>query len=252
METRTSMQTDVIAQLIALQELDRVRDRLQRRLDEVPQKLRKHTDAIAALEGALQEQERLLLHLRADTGRAELDLKVKEEEREKIKRNMNAPKLSNREYEILQEQLAGVLADISSLSDKALKGMEGIATAEATLADLRGKREESGMLHAAEKEKLEGALSGVTAELEKRTAERAAMTPAIDREALEVYERVRRKHPDALAVMDGTIDRAAGRIANDVHCAACYIGITPNDAVQVLGRKRLVQCKSCVRVLYVP
>ncbi len=252
MDTRIGMQTDVIAQLIALQELDRVRDRLQRKLDEVPQRLRKHTDAIAALDAAVAEQERLLLHLRSETARAELELKVKEEEREKIKRNMNAPKLSNREYEILQEQLAGVLADINSHSDKALKGMDGIAGAETTLADLRGRREESARLHATEKERLEGALAGVTAELENRTAERAAMTPAIEREPFEVYERVRRKHPDALAVMDGTIDRAAGRIGNDVHCAACYIGITPNDAVQVLGRRRVVQCKSCVRILYVP
>ena len=34
--------------LVKLQELDRVRDRLQRKLDAVPKKLKSHTDGIAA------------------------------------------------------------------------------------------------------------------------------------------------------------------------------------------------------------
>ena len=42
----------------------------------------------------------------AESDRAELEVKSKEEEREKIKRQMNAPKLSNREYEMLQEAMA--------------------------------------------------------------------------------------------------------------------------------------------------
>ena len=55
-----------------------------------------------------------------------------------------------------------------------------------------------------------------------------------------------------MSIVDGTIDRAAGRIGNDLHCSACYMTITANDGVRVLARKEVVQCKSCVRVLYVP
>ena len=88
--------------------------------------------------------------------------------------------------------------------------------------------------------------------VERLAVERREKIREVSTDALQTYERVRRKHKDALALVEGTIDRAAGRIGNDLHCSACYMTITANDAVKVLGRKELVTCKSCVRILYVP
>jgi predicted nucleic acid-binding Zn-ribbon protein len=243
---------DVIEHLVKLQELDRARDRLQKRLDEVPKKLERHTSAIAALDREIEEQERLAQRQRADADRAELEVKTKEEQRERAKKRMNAPKLTNREYELLQEELAGVLADIHSLTDKAIKGLEAASVAEKRVLELRAQREQADALYRAEKEKLEGGLSGVKGELEGLDRERAAFVREIDAEPLQIYERVRAKNPMAMARVDGTIDRVAGRIGNDLHCSACYIAVTPNDAVHVLARRKIVQCKSCVRILYVP
>ena len=252
MEAKTGMGTDVIEQLSRLQQIDRPLDRLQSPLDQVPVKLKEHTDRLASLEAQVAEQEQILIHARAEADRAELEVKTREERREKIKGQMNAPKLSAREYEVLREELAGVLADISSLSNVALAAIERAEAAETRTAELKAERTEAQQAYEAAREKLEGSLSGVKEELAKHTAERNGFAEGIDGEALQVYERVRRKHQDALAVVDGTIDRAAGRIGNDLHCAACYMTITANDAVQVLEAKRLVQCKSCVRILYVP
>jgi predicted nucleic acid-binding Zn-ribbon protein len=246
------MDTDVIEQLIRLQELDRVRDRLQRRLDEVPIKLRSHTDRIAALESELAEQEVSLRSLRAEADRAELEVKAKEADREKYKRQMNAPKLSNREYQALQEQLAGVLADINSLSDKALSALERASETEDQATALQSELETARAAHAEAKEKLESALTGVRSDLAAKDEERKEFVAGVGMEPLAVYERVRRKHKDALAIVEGTIDRAAGRIGTDLHCSACFMTITANDAVQVLRRNRVIQCKSCVRILYVP
>lgn len=242
---------DVIDQLVKLQELDRARDRLQKRLDEVPRKLERHTSAIGALDREIEEQERTAQRQRADADRAELEVRTKEEQRERVKKRMNAPKLTNREYELLQEELAGVLADIHSLTEKAIKGLEGAAEAEKSVAELRAKRAEADAAYRAEKEKLEGGLAGVRSELDALDAERAAFLPEVEAEPLQIYERVRVKHPVAMARVDGMIDRVAGRIGNDLHCSACYMAVTPNDAVRVVGRK-VVQCRSCVRILYVP
>ena len=243
---------DVIAQLIRLQELDRIRDKLQRRLDQVPVRLKSHTDAIRALEDALSAQEQLHWAAKAESDRAELEVKSKEEEREKIKRQMNAPKLSNREYEMLQEAMAGVLADINSHTDQAVKAMQRAEEAETQVTDLKGQLDKARTEYAEAKEKLESGLGDVTGDLAKRDRERKEKVKDVSSDALQVYERVRRKHKDALALVEGTIDRAAGRIGNDLHCSACYMTITANDAVKVLGRKEIVTCKSCVRILYVP
>ena len=252
MESKTGMGTELIGQLAKLQQMDRARDRLQKRLDQVPVKLKEHTDTIARLEAALAEQEALVRASRAEADRAELEVKAREETRETIKVRMNAPKLTNREYEVLQEQLAGVLADINSYSDQALKGLDAVAEADTNVAQFRKELAEARAAYEAARDKLEGSLQDVKEELEKRTAERQEHVSHIAGEAVLVYERVRAKHPDAMAVVEGTIDRAAGRIGNDLHCSACYMTITANDAVQVLEGKKLIRCKSCVRILYVP
>jgi predicted nucleic acid-binding Zn-ribbon protein len=250
MEAKTSMESS-IALLVKLQGIDRARDRLQKRLDQVPIKLREHTDAIADLERSIAVQAHVQRVARAEADRAELEVRAGEAKRERYKAQMNAPTLSAREYDVLREQLAGVLADINSHSDIALKAMEAAGAADTLTAELEVQREQAQAAYEAARAKLEGSLGDVRAELARLDAEREAFTPVIPAEALAVYERVRTKHRNALALVEGTIDREAGRIGNDLHCSACYITITSNDAVKVLESK-LIQCKSCVRILYVP
>ena len=216
----------------------------------MPVKLRVHTDRIASLESSILEQETQLRTIRAEADRAELEVKTQEEHREKIKRQMNAPKLTNREYEVLQEELAGVLADINSMSDKVLKGLDEAGQIEEKVGELRTELEEARETHRSAKEELEGSLSDVREQLDRRGAERKELAGDVGAEALGIYERVRIKHKEATAAVEGTIDRAAGRIGNDLHCSACYMSVTANDAVHVLGRRRVIQCKSCSRILY--
>jgi predicted nucleic acid-binding Zn-ribbon protein len=245
------METDIIEPLLRLQEKDRVCDRFQRKLDDVPVKLRAHTDRIASLESSITEQETQLRAIRADADRAELEVKTQEEHREKIKRQMNAPKLTNREYEVLQEELAGVLADINSQSDKVLKGLEEAGQIETQVAEMGTELDQARETYLKAKEELEGSLSDVRAQLDQRSKERKELAGEVGAEALAIYERVRIKHKEATAAVEGTIDRAAGRIGNDLHCAACYMSVTANDAVHVLARRRVIQCKSCSRILFV-
>ncbi|MHC4941245.1 MAG: zinc ribbon domain-containing protein [Planctomycetota bacterium] len=251
MDQKVGMETDVIEQLIKLQEIDRKRDRLQKKLDDVPVKLKGHTDAIAGFEREIEDLRSQHQVHRTEADREELDVKSLEEQREELKRKMNAPGLGNREYQALQDQLTGVLADINSHSDVAIKAIaagEELSTQIAALEEQLGKAQEA---YQAARDKLEGTLEPTKADLEKRDGERSEYLPSVNVEALQVYERVRKKHKEALSFMDGTIDRAAGRMGNDLHCSACYMTVTANDALRVLARKELVQCKSCVRILYV-
>jgi predicted nucleic acid-binding Zn-ribbon protein len=238
--------------LVKLQEMDRVRDRLQRKLDQVPKKLKSHTDAIAQLEQDMEARTATAMQSRADADRAELEVKSKEERRETIKLQMNAPKLSNREYEVLRDELAGVLADINSLSDVALKGMEKATAAEEERSQLEEELATRRAAYEKAKAELEGSLSDVQGDLDRRNAERKEFIKQIPMEPLKEYERVRRKHADAMALVEGDVDRAANRMGADLHCSACYMTITANDAINVIGRTGILHCKSCVRILYVP
>lgn len=249
---KTTMEPDVMGRLLKLQDLDRKRDRLQRKLDEVPVKLGAQREAVEAADGALSEHRSLLQVLRTETQRTELEMAEKESARDKVKTMMNAPKLTAKEYSVLQEQLAGVLADISSLTDRAVAAMERIEEAEKRLTELQGELEAAQGRHDQEKEKLEGSLSGVRGELEELNTRRKDLASPIPADILSSYERVRRKHKQALSAIAGTLDRVAGRIGNDLHCSNCYMSIPANDALEVLAGKKLLSCKSCGRLLYVP
>jgi predicted nucleic acid-binding Zn-ribbon protein len=247
----TSKDVDVIEQLIQLQKLDRKRDRLQRKLDEVPVKLKKYTEALAQYETALEEQQDVARSARAESDRAELEMKSKEELREKYKLQINAPKLTKREYEVVQEALAGVIADIRSFESQAIQAMQRAEEAETKRAEIEKERDALREEYEAAREKLEGSLSGVKEDLAKLDAERSAFVEGIDMEPLHIYERVRGKHKDALAALEG-VNRDTVRLGSDIHCSACYMACTANDAIKVIGRKSIIQCKSCVRILYVP
>jgi predicted nucleic acid-binding Zn-ribbon protein len=247
-----SKDTDVIEQLIRLQDIDRKRDRLQRKLDEVPVKLKRFTDALTEFNSALEEQRALALAARAESDRAELEVKTKEEQREKYKLQMNAPKLTKREYEVVQEALAGVIADIRSFETQAIQAIQRAEEAEAKRDAIVKERDALQAEYDAARGRLEGSLTGVKEDLEQLDARRSGFIEEItETETLHVYERVRVKHKDALAALEG-VDRNSTKLGNDIHCSACYMACTANDAIQVLGRKRVVQCKSCVRILYVP
>ncbi len=242
---------DVVERLLKLHNLDRVCDRLQKRLDQVPIKLKVHTDTISGLERELAELDAQYKGSRAAGERHELEVATSEGRRDKVRQAMNAPKLSSRQYTTLQEEMAGLLSDISSSTDKALVSLDDAKELENQTATKKEELAKAKEVYEAKKAELEGALGDVRADLETRTKERAEYSAGIDPDPKAIYERVRRKHKDALAVVDGTIDRAVGRIGNDLHCSSCYMTITANDAVQVLARAKVIQCKSCVRILYV-
>ncbi len=242
---------DVVEKLLRLHEIDRVCDRLQKRLDQVPIKLKAHTDAIAGLEGELAELDVQHRKSHAEGERHELEVATNEGRRDKVRQAMNAPKLSSRQYTTLQEEMAGLLSDISSSTDKAIVSLEDVKETESQTATKKEELAKAKEVYEAKKADLEGSLGDVRGELETRLKERAEYSAAVDPDSKSIYARVRRKHKDALAAVDGTIDRAIGRIGNDLHCSSCYMTITANDAVQVLARAKVIQCKSCVRILYV-
>ncbi|MEE8104363.1 MAG: hypothetical protein V3T86_02380 [Planctomycetota bacterium] len=241
---------DVIAGLLKLHDMDRKIDRLQKKLDQVPIWLKAHTDAITELEGKVAEEKGAVLAARAESKRNELEVDTKEAQRDKVRSLMTAPKLSMREYQTLQEQMAGLLADINSCTEQTVVTMDRAKELEEGVAAHQAELEKAKTAYDEKKVELEAPLADVRADLEKRKVEREEYVHTLNPDATSSYARVRVKHADAMSAIDGTIDRAAGRIGNDLHCSACYMAVTSNDAVKVIGGSELMRCKSCTRILY--
>jgi len=95
--------------------------------------------------------------------------------------------------------------------------------------------EEGFKAKAAETEKAVGTLR---TEKEQHSTRRNAVIGAIPREALTLYDRIRRRKPQAMVqVLDGT-------------CLGCHVRIPPQLYNETLRAERLLQCPNCTRIIY--
>jgi predicted nucleic acid-binding Zn-ribbon protein len=169
----------------------------------------------------------------------QLQLKSAESKIRDLEGKLNACK-TNREYQTLKEQIAADGMAMKVLEDEILEALEridalkpAVPAAEAALEAVRKSLAEAKARVDAETGRLTGEVARVRAELE-------AVEKELADEVREKYERVvKHKGADGMAPADGQT------------CGGCFQQITGN-MLSDLMLGRLVTCRSCGRLLYVP
>jgi predicted nucleic acid-binding Zn-ribbon protein len=226
----------------ALRELHRIHQQLAElrdRLERGPKQVRAREANVAQLEAKLAEARERAKQTQMAVDRKQLDLKSGEQKVVDLRVKLNAAS-SNREYQALVEQIAAAEMAGSVLQDEILEGLEkadqlamAVKEAEKNLAAGRQELEKSrqaidasGAMHRADLNRLEGELA---------QAEKALPT-----DVKTDYQRiVRSKGADSLAA------------AEDGVCTGCGQQITLNMQNE-LKLSKLVFCKACGRLLYLP
>ena len=216
-------------------QLEDVRERLERG----PKQIKGGENRLQALEKAVAAAKDTLKRTKLTIHEKELNLKEREGRILDIRGRLNSCS-TNKEYQAYIEQIAAdeqansVLADeIIDLFDKATNEENAIKSAEAEFqkcqSDLDGVRRRI----ADERDGLERELARLAEEL--RSAEEA-LPPEVKND----YQRVVKAHGDeALAPLDAEC------------CGGCNQRITA-QMVNELAMDRIVFCKSCGRILYLP
>jgi uncharacterized protein len=220
--------------------------RLHRQLSDLTERLHRGPRQVGAAEANVQHREELLTKarneakaLRVAADQQQLQLKSGEDKVKELRHKLNAA-ASNREYQILLEQIAADEMTNSVLADEILEGLEKIdahqkdvAEAEAALSAAKQKAEQ---IHD-EVAKQEPLLAADVARIEAELQQTEATLPDDIRE---LYGRiVRQKGEDALAMVENQF------------CGGCNQQIPLNMLNRVmLGQP--VFCKTCGRLLYLP
>jgi uncharacterized protein len=226
----------------ALRELHRIHQQLAElrdRLERGPKQVRAREANVAQLEARLAEARERTKQTQMAADRKQLDLKSGEQKVVDLRVKLNACS-SNREYQALLEQIAAAEMAGSVLSDEILEGLEKID-------QLTGLAKEAEKNLAAGKQELEKARRGVEesaatirTDLSRLEAELVQAERALPADFKADYQRVvRSKGPDSLAVADDGV------------CTGCGQQITLNMQNE-LKLSKLVFCKSCGRLLYLP
>lgn len=227
-------------QIVTLESLANI-DAELRRLDE---QITQDTNTLAALKA---EQKKLEEKLGADRASvADMD-KVRSElvaesrqmatqldrSREKLGRTRNEREANAAQREVeevrkLQRDREDEIQKISTLADSARKSIgETEAQLQKVLAEL-GEKEDA----------ISSKVGSVTAERDRKAAERAGIAKKVAPMTLRRYEQVRQRKGTAIAkTTDGT-------------CQACHMSVPPMLFQKLMRGEAFDQCPSCNRILY--
>src|SRR3954452_1638446 len=226
----------------ALRELHHIHTRLadlRDRLERGPKQVRAREANVKQLEVKVAEARDRAKQMQMALDRKQLDLKSGEQKVMDLRVKLNGAN-SNREYQSFLEQIAAAEMAGSVLSDEILEGMERVDQ-----LNVGGKEAENNL--AAGKQELDKARQAVDSsaatirgDLARLEAELATAENALPGDMKADYQRVvRSKGADSLAAADDGV------------CVGCGQQITLNMQNE-LKLSKLVFCKSCGRLLYLP
>ena len=227
----------------ALRELHRIHQQLgdlRDRLERGPKQVRLREASVTQLEAKLAEAKEKAKQMQIAADRKNLELKSGEQKVFDLRAKLNAAS-SNKEYQALLEQIAAAEMAGSVLSDEILEAFEkidqlrhrgqGSRTSNSPPASRNWRKARRAVQDTA---------ASITADIKRLEAELATAEKSLPADLKADYQRVvRSKGADSLA------------IADDGTCTGCGQSITLNMQNE-LRLAKLVFCKSCGRILYLP
>lgn len=212
---------------------------LHGRLERGPQQIRIRELSAKRLSDELNEAREKVKQTRMAVDRKQLDLKTGENKIVDLKAKLNACS-SNKEYQALLEQISAAEMANSVFADEILEGMDKIDQLE-VLVVAADKNFAAGQQDLDKvKRQVEGTADAIRGDVARFEAELAKAEASLPPEFRVDYVRVvRGKGADGLAV------------AEDGVCGGCGQQITLNMQNELM-LSRLVPCKNCGRLLYMP
>jgi predicted nucleic acid-binding Zn-ribbon protein len=226
-----------LERVVELQRMDSLAAELEKEIATLP----KH---IAAIEKQLDSHVRKLEADRAvlaanlkERKSQESDIQTHQQKISKLRDQMMSAK-TNEQYRAFQHEIEYCEQAIRKCEDRILELMEesdnldsNVRVAETSLAQEKALVER-------EKASARERTSIDQRKLAEIRAARAALVPEIAREALDAYDRLRKRTP--IAVSDATEGR----------CSACHLELRPQVMQQLRKNDQLLLCENCHRILY--
>lgn len=226
-----------ISVLEALQQIDMELNELELHLKDYP-------DKISTLEDEIRSSKEILENL---ISQKDEFIKVRSGFENEISQNQENIKKSeeklfeiktHKEYQALQKEITETKRLNSELEEKLLEEMEKIENLDKEIAE---KTEQLEKKETENKEKISEyqlELDEVKVAYEPKKHEKEEKIQALDPEILPLYEKIRKKNGEVLAV------------AKNETCTGCHMNIPAQMFNEILTLTRIIQCPSCQKILY--
>lgn len=235
----TTEASEILERLLQLAAHDARIQRLDEDLARAPAALAEHEAAAQSLAAKADAVSKKTLVLKAQVKLRENELKSHEQKIAKLKQQSTDVR-TNKEFMAFRSEIANTQAEADRLSGEILRILEVVQQAEAKVQSLQGERQRELDAMAKARERVEEDQRGIRADRDALVRGRVHCLEGIPAQALDLYERARQARGHGLAPLEGT------------YCSACGDLQTRNDVYIVQNRTRLMPCKGCNCLLYLP
>lgn len=239
------MKADPFVQLrlLDLQALDSALDRLAHRRKTLPQlvEIAKLDGLLDTLRGDIVLAETAVSDLQRELDKAETDIEqVRTRKKRDEERLASGAITVPKQLEELQHEVATLAKRQSDLEDAELEVMERMEEAQARVDELTASRTEHETARGVMVDEREAAFGEIDAEVQAKTAERAAVATEIPADLLALYEKVR-----ASAGGIGAAAIARGR------CEGCHLDLMNNEKTEYRNAPtdEVLRHESCSRIV---
>ncbi|MEQ8821239.1 MAG: C4-type zinc ribbon domain-containing protein [Sumerlaeia bacterium] len=192
----------------------------------VQRRAKNYDDAQAALAKQQEDRKSIEQELRACT--------------EELKRSQARQMMvkTSKELHAISKQIENLTAKMTTLEERATGILERQQSIEAKVKETQAALEEEKRHASQERERIRGQVQEKKNRLVALNKARDKSATKVPAEALEVYERIRKRHPrDPVVVVRGG------------SCGGCHFSILPNMLVVVHKGEEIATCDNCSRIL---
>lgn len=223
--------------LSELHDLHLKHEGVQSRLRRGPTQIEARKKVVKAKQQALEEAQAKHQRLKMDADARGLQLRTNEARIEELKLKLNTA-ASNKEFNLIKEQIEADTVANSVLEDEILEALERVDDMSGKVAEAEQAVVEAEKQAKLISEQVAAAEPGLRSDAEKLAGMIREVERSIPGEVSEQYRRLVQAHgADALASVTNSV------------CNQCYVGVTQEMQVK-LNTGMVLFCKSCGRMLY--
>ena len=228
-----------IATLVKLQKIDAEAQKIQSFLNEIPVRIEILDERLEKFVRSVDEDENIISELNKKYRTYESDVQINLGKIQKSQDKLRSAK-TNKEYQSSLKEIDDIKSKNSRIEDEMLEFLERIEDAEKDLNEQKQRYSQIVDDTKREKDSLNRDTERCQKDLARLGSDRDVVTESLDGAILDIFNRVKAKQPDAVAIAE----------VKDEVCQGCNLNIPPQMYIDLQHRNSLKNCPSCERIIY--
>ncbi len=224
--------------LISLQNCDINIDKIEKEMAEIPSKISRLEENFAKTKEKIEEIKNELNKIRIDRKNKEIELETKDSAIKKHQKELYAIK-TNKEYSILQNEIAVLKKDASKIEDAILEIMESTERLTREHEEEQKNLQKEEQIMKEQIKKFEENKKNLFDDLSIRKKERENLAVKVLPVTLDRYEQIRR-NKQGLAIVN----------IKQNTCGGCHMDMPLELINEARRNKELIFCENCSRIIY--